>query len=365
MTTSTPARRRNSRVLAFLALSLLGATVPAQPCVNRVDYGQAARQDTIAAMAQKNCYLLNGAIGDLLRITYWSNFAAVVEVIDPLGNQVCFGNWDRNQIDCPLTMAGDHKIVVYSHDLTRTGTYWFGLQRLNDPVGCEPFCYGNKTTETIDSPADVDCYTFPGTANNTVRIVQVSNFAAVFEVLDPSGVQVCFANWDRPQVDCVLPVTGAYTLLVRSHDMSRVGTYTVGLECRSGTCECTAQYWNYGQGWPGTNGVPTLTATGVPKLGTGIDLPVSNSLGQDTDAFLLLGFSRVQLDLGFGGTFLVGAPLSIIPFRMPGAGVRIPFGVPNNTALCNVCAHLQVIEVDAGASHGLSFTSGLTLVLGM
>jgi hypothetical protein len=58
---------------------------------------------------------------------------------------------------------------------------------------------------------------------------------------------------------------------------------------------------NYGAGFPGTKGVPSLTASDDPKLCTTITLDLGNSLGASTTAALCLGVTQADVPTVYGG----------------------------------------------------------------
>jgi hypothetical protein len=130
---------------------------------------------------------------------------------------------------------------------------------------------------------------------------------------------------------------------------------------------CNASWNNYGVGFPGTNGVPTLTASAAPVICVTINLDVSNSLGADTPAAFLLGLTPGNFPNPSGGTVLVSPPWVVRPFKLPAAGISIPFEVLCDTAFCGLAVYMQVLELDPGAGgpkQDVSTTPGLTLVLG-
>ncbi len=86
-------------------------------------------------------------------------------------------------------------------------------------------------------------------------------------------------------------------------------------------CHATAQ--NYGAGWPGTNGVPSLTASNPPQLGEPISIDLGNSYGQPTIALLLFGFAKAQISSSWDGDFLVAAPWVPFVFSLPAAGLAL------------------------------------------
>jgi hypothetical protein len=127
---------------------------------------------------------------------------------------------------------------------------------------------------------------------------------------------------------------------------------------------CEAASWsNYGSGWPGTLGIPTLTSSGEPKICNQITLSLGNSLGAITPAVFFMGLAQASIPTPFGGVLLV-LPAVVFPFVLPAPGADFPVTVTCDTTLCGLSIYLQAWEADAGASDGVSFTPGLELKLG-
>jgi len=126
---------------------------------------------------------------------------------------------------------------------------------------------------------------------------------------------------------------------------------------------CIASWRNYGAGWPGTNGIPTLDSSDRPVLGTTVNLGIGNSQGSSTTAILFVGFSQGSLSTSWDAPLLL-APAIVFPLFLPPGGASLPAAVPGDNVFCGVAVFLQVIEVDPGASKGVSFTPGLRLNLG-
>jgi len=120
---------------------------------------------------------------------------------------------------------------------------------------------------------------------------------------------------------------------------------------------------NYGSGYPGTLGVPGLSASAPPVLGLSFDLVVGNSLGSNTPGLLFVGFASASIPTTAGGTLLV-SPLLLVPFTVDAAGTSLPASLPADPGLIGVHVYTQVLELDAGAAHHISFTAGLDLQLG-
>lgn len=118
----------------------------------------------------------------------------------------------------------------------------------------------------------------------------------------------------------------------------------------------------YGSGHAGGSGVPTLTASALPRLGTTFDLVVGNSAGTATAGVLVLGTARASLPTPFGGTLLV-QPATQAVLALPAAGLTLPLAIPNVPGLCGATVDLQAAMADAAASHGVAFSPGLELVV--
>jgi hypothetical protein len=124
-----------------------------------------------------------------------------------------------------------------------------------------------------------------------------------------------------------------------------------------------ASWTNYGTGWPGTHGEPTLVTDVDPEFGATLQLSASNSWGSFAVGFLLLGFAEDSIVTRLGGTILVDADL-LVPVIVGPTGWKESVTIPYDTVLCGMEADLQILEVDPGASKGVSFSSGLKLVFG-
>ena len=120
---------------------------------------------------------------------------------------------------------------------------------------------------------------------------------------------------------------------------------------------------NYGRGFGGTRGIPTLTAS-APRIGTTVVINVSNSLGAPTVGALLVGPNAGNLPTPFGGTLLVSPIAGVINLQIPAGGSQLRLPIPHDPTGCGASVYFQAVEVDNGSRSGLSFTRGLRLILG-
>jgi hypothetical protein len=124
-----------------------------------------------------------------------------------------------------------------------------------------------------------------------------------------------------------------------------------------------ATWSNYGAGFAGTLGVPSLTASADPVFGTTITIDVGGSSGTWSVGQMLVGLNPASIPTSAGGTLLVDPMLQLLFVLLP-SGQALPGYVPRDTGLCGLSLYLQVLELDAGAAKGISFTPGMQLVVG-
>src|SRR5262249_25143545 len=129
-------------------------------------------------------------------------------------------------------------------------------------------------------------------------------------VLDASGAAL--VTGETTSLD--FPTTpGAYDTTLDGPDAFVVKIVTA---CGPGSCT------NYGTGWPGTNGIPSLTAIGDPTLCTTLVVDLANSLGASTVALLMIGFQPTDQPTAYDGHRLV-VPTSSFLLTVPGAGLAL------------------------------------------
>lgn len=134
--------------------------------------------------------------------------------------------------------------------------------------------------------------------------------------------------------------------------------------------DCTAPT-SYGAGTPGKyGGVPHISATGDPKVGSQSFVIRGDNTESGLLGFLLLGAAKAALDYG-GTTILVDVvgPHVIVPvvtkgLPLPGFGyVEITAFLPNDLAYDGLEFFAQYAFLDSGAQSGLSATEGLDTIL--
>ncbi len=128
-------------------------------------------------------------------------------------------------------------------------------------------------------------------------------------------------------------------------------------------CSTVASWSNYGTGFPGANGIPTLTVQAPPILGTTLHVDVGSSASNTTLAVLLVGLSQISVPMAKGGDLLV-LPLLSLSLSLPPSGLTIDEDIDSDPSLCAFELYVQTLVADPGAAKKQSASAGLKLVLG-
>jgi hypothetical protein len=127
----------------------------------------------------------------------------------------------------------------------------------------------------------------------------------------------------------------------------------------------TARWNNYGVGWPGTQGIPSLALSAPPVIGTTFNMVVQNVNGRATFGVLVWGFAPANTPSIYGGAYQVSEIFELTLGMIPEGLFPMPIEIPRNGGFVGLEFHVQVLQVDGNASHGVAFTPGLYMVLGL
>ncbi|MEW6744661.1 MAG: FG-GAP repeat protein [Planctomycetota bacterium] len=137
----------------------------------------------------------------------------------------------------------------------------------------------------------------------------------------------------------------------------------LGIDSGTAAAYRDAAWLNYGEGWPGTNGVPGISLEDDPCLGAGITLHIDNCLGAETVGSLIVGLSPASIDTLLQGTLLV-VPRALLMLAIPAGGLSLPAELPCDRFLLGLSVYLQALISDPGASFGVAFSPGLEMQMG-
>jgi hypothetical protein len=127
--------------------------------------------------------------------------------------------------------------------------------------------------------------------------------------------------------------------------------------------ECISSWSNYGTGWPGFFGVPTLEMFPNPSLGQMTTFEFGNSQPMPTLGLVFAGFAEASIPFPGGATLLL-TPSIVRLLPIPPGGLFLPYFVPLDDTLCDLTLYLQVMMDDPMALGGFAFTEGLKMTFG-
>lgn len=201
----------------------------------------------------------------------------------------------------------------------------------------------------------------PGDANNAADVFTHDRSTGITELVsvDSSGAQGNYdSQWPWISGDGLV-----VTFESRATDLVPGDTNWTDDVFAHDRCSAPASWSNFGSGFAGTNGVPSLTARSNPVIGAPVTIDADNSLGAPTFGLLFAGFTQQSLHSGWGGDLLV-VPVVTIYVTFASGADSFTFDIPDDETMCGLTADLQVLEADPGAAQGVSFTPGLELALG-
>ena len=132
-------------------------------------------------------------------------------------------------------------------------------------------------------------------------------------------------------------------------------------------CSTAGSWAPYGIGWPGTNGIPSISVQGALAPGGQVDVLIGNSAGVTTTGCLGISPATAIIPSGAGGAILIDPyhPQALMfEFIAPPQGATVTLNIPYELSGCGDFVALQAGLADSGASHGYSFTDAISAVIG-
>ncbi len=201
----------------------------------------------ISTAGQVDEYTYNAIGGGIITLTLadtggfnpYGGVVASATLYDPNGNSVLSFN-ANSQRQVTLAQTGTYTIEVYASNLASTGTYNLGLVCENPLQPVNPLSCGGIANGTIAAAAQVDQYSYAGTAGRivTLTLADTGGFnpyggvVARATLYDPTGTAILSFNANSQQ-QVTLARTGTYVTQVYSDDFASTGTYSFGLQCRN------------------------------------------------------------------------------------------------------------------------------------
>ncbi len=125
----------------------------------------------------------------------------------------------------------------------------------------------------------------------------------------------------------------------------------------------TASTEAYAQGLAGTNGVPTLSPSTNPVLGSPIHIDLGNSSGGSTLGLVIVGLLPAEVPFS-GGTLVADPHGWFVPVVMDASGAALDAVIPSDPGVRGISLFTQLLVLDAGAVRGVSMSRGCEMVEG-
>lgn len=185
-----------------------------------------------------------------------------------------------------------------------------------------------------------------------------------------AGGTQTFTCWDQdanPNTTPPLKATWGLLNMLQVRDVSGTPRAASATHYGLGT-KGTPRGGRYGQ-YGGTSCAPAISLTGHPALGSKVALTAENSSGAPSSAMVLLGVSTLTQPF-LQGELLV-LPILVLPVPMPFTiATGMPFTqdhelqIPLTMPATPATVYVQVLQLDAMAAGGVSFTAGLKIEVG-
>ncbi|MBL8844089.1 MAG: PD40 domain-containing protein [Planctomycetes bacterium] len=188
---------------------------------------------------------------------------------------------------------------------------------------------------------------------------------AMLQLTTRQSVDAAFDEADLGSSGAIVALTGDARFVAYASDATDLlagGAATRHVYLRERP-RAAAAWSSYGSGWPGRQGVPSLSVSAPPQLNQPIDLLIGNSSGLWSVALVVLGASSGQWPTGFEGDLLV-APDATLLLALPPSGLAFGDRVPPDEAWIGARLFVQALQLDPAASDGVSFTPGVELDFG-
>lgn len=205
---------------------------------------------TIQAAAAMQTYTLEGWANEVVLLRAGVNagtLTPLIAVYDPGGVRICEAGTSYSAgaeiTHCQLPRSGRYVVLIGDALATRTGSYNLYAQHLTLPMTTFPLASGDSLAESIDATADADGYTWVAGDHDTIQVRVAATSGGLHplvRVFDPAGVLVCQAgasySVSADTGPCLLPRSGAFTILSADATAIQTGAYRIRLTCLTTPC---------------------------------------------------------------------------------------------------------------------------------
>jgi len=235
--------KRHLVVISFLAFLLASTSaVLAQLACGEVVTG------TINSAGRTNTYTFSGNAGEVVHLTPSPSsglaFNVWAELFSPTGTSLGIFGTFGSVTTATLPATGTYTVLVHDEDNLQTGAYSLSLSFVTPKCGTSLTC-GQTLTHVLSQPAQVDIYSFSGTAGEVVRLTPSPSSGLAFnvwaELFSPTGTSLGIFGTFGSVTTTNLPANGTYTVLVHDDDNLQMGPYQLTFAAETGCANLTLQ----------------------------------------------------------------------------------------------------------------------------
>ena len=229
-----------------------------------------------------------------------------------------------------------------------------------------------KTNNFIDNNgvATDDWYyyeTFTGTLSGRLCLegaeLSISRRGEAFQIGNGANMkELCFGGSGWFDIEVLSWPDGLPIGQVRDHGDINM--------CLGEECICfggvEAAWENYGEGTPGCGGVPALTLLQKPLTNTSVQFFLGNESNDSMICAVMWSEAPDLIDFPqFGVSLLLALPpIATVNFSVPPGGLTFDCQIDDNACMIGEELFLQTACVDPCASHGISASRGLRILIG-
>jgi len=181
-------------------------------------------------------YTFTASAGDAVSIrslkTSGASFISYLELYGPNGSYITYAY--NNSLERMLTTAGTYTVLIRDYYNANAGDFFLTYQVMSNPCNATPINCAEVASSSIGGPAEMDVYTFTGSANDKV-IIQARGTSGdlnpVVELYNPSGSRI--SNY-------TLTASGTYKIIVRDSSYSNTGDYLLYWQRMNNPCNGTS-----------------------------------------------------------------------------------------------------------------------------
>ncbi|MFN2225807.1 MAG: hypothetical protein ACK2UY_05860, partial [Anaerolineae bacterium] len=176
---------------------------------------------SINQASEIDAYTFAANAGDVILVAASKSSGDVwpqIRLFDPDGNLAGIAHDPTHaEIQVVLASSGTYTILVDDYlSGSLTGSYALHVQRLNDPGNATSLTYGDLVAATINMAAEMDAYTFEGTAGDSILIGMARTSGTLWPQIRLFGPDGALAG-----------TAGGATLAELYATLSTSGTYTI------------------------------------------------------------------------------------------------------------------------------------------